>query len=673
MLLIGCSAEENIGNAQATQEDRMPLRLEATLSSDSYVTRAVNNTFAENDELLAYIRHTTGGTLGHYTLTPAENPGKADQASLLVRFTIGNDEMTVVNTNTGLTADTPLYWDDFSDSRTAATDLHTAGHGLQSYYGYCYNGGTPTTALDPDTGTLEWSVGAITADTVHQNTTAAIQQADLLWSAEQPTVEYAHATAREGVEHGTLSIPYTHAMSEITVELVAGEGFSTTTDPLGDCSLTLTQMHTIASLTAPSTTVTASGTPANIIMYGDNSYKDEETGAYKRRFTALVAPGTILKENTKLLDITNVDDNNYSLPITAAMLATGTGKWGSQLTEKTDDGTYYETLPGVNYHLTVTVNKTLLKVEATIADWKTVEATGTGAIDYPSIDFSLSGIPFENGDQFYLYQLLQDEDSDEKDERTNTAYGLPATIATYSTAGTGTWSYSPLIFWPNKTDKFYFRGLSKSTYDVTQGATDVLWGQSGDDDSYSAGAAIGPRKTEVPMLFYHVMSKVTLKLKTTDDATPTANNAKVDLTGATIAISNLHTDGIINIEDGSISFLDTNGDAEIDAADRTGTNAITGNGTTVTQGCLLSLQDYLVIPQTIHPDTRLTISLADGTTYTLQLNQCKDEGNKAISSWERGKSYTYVIHVEKEQTTFRALVKSWDEKEGSGEANLEWD
>ena len=69
----------------------------------------------------------------------------------------------------------------------------------------------------------------------------------------------------------------------------------------------------------------------------------------------------------------------------------------------------------------------------------------------------------------------------------------------------------------------------------------------------------------------------------------------------------------------------------------------------------------------------MTITLADGTTYKLPLNQCLDSTDKAITEWERGKSYTYTIHLELEEVSYRALVKDWTVVTGSGNANLEWD
>ena len=35
--------------------------------------------------------------------------------------------------------------------------------------------------------------------------------------------------------------------------------------------------------------------------------------------------------------------------------------------------------------------------------------------------------------------------------------------------------------------------------------------------------------------------------------------------------------------------------------------------------------------------------------------------------------YTYPITLKKEAISFRVIIKDWDEKTGSGNANLDWD
>ncbi|MCR4918745.1 MAG: fimbrillin family protein [Prevotella sp.] len=725
LLILGCAAEDKLSDNTLPGEEKTPLRVEATLAADNALTRAEGKQFEAGDVLLAYLRHTTGGSKGGYTTTAA------DKAPLLAAFKKGSATMagdatkletadlTSVLPNDPTTP-APLYWDDFSNSATTATYLRTSGHGLQSFYGYCFNGGATstdgsatggnlTTALDPAAGTLGWTLPTT------QNTAAIVKGSDLLWSAEQETVVYNHNTT-QAADHSTLTIPYTHAMSQVTVTIIANDGFSTTTNPLASTTLTLNAMNTVASLTAP-TGGYSSTTPAAVTMYrADNSYKKEGEDVYRRDFTAIVAPGTKLTAGTKLLDITNVEDNNYKLNITAAILAAGAGKWLSQLNEKTDAGTYYETKPGVNYHLDVTVNKTKIEVVATIQDWTTVNATGTGEIQFDNdiVTLDVTGNSFADNSSFSLFQRGSTVTG-----TTNDNYAF-TTVSEYSATETK-WTNSHTIYWPNKSTSYFFRALAKldgtdankiisvGTYDtdkgtaVTQGTIadghDILWATTpahnrhGEEGSYTydydRGAAIAPRTGNVPLAFEHAMSKVTFILETSgaedDTATPEYapvddNNAKVDLRNATISISNLYTGGNISIDDGSIAPSDNNTDDGDGPADGRTVAAISRTATSDNLVKRLTVIDqYIVIPQNIGNDAVITITLKDQSdnvtaTYKLNLNECLVSGSTtSITQWQRGQHYIYTIHIEKEQITFRVLIKEWEEKQGSGNANLEWD
>ena len=719
VLLTGCAGEDKLATGSDTLSGdgtKTPLRIEATLSTGSGITRAADKTFVEGDQLKVYLRHTTGNTKGSYTSVTA------DQAPRLVTLTKASsaamtttadanidatDDLSASYTSTGSTIVNKLYWDDFSNSAAASTDLRTSGHGLQSYYGYCYNGGTPSTTLTETTGALGWTVK--TDQQTHGSKTS-----DLLWSNEQETIIYGHDDKRENgtLGHGTLTIPFTHAMSEITVTLTAAEGFSG--NPLTNTVLTLNSINTVTSLTAPTATVNSSGTSDNITMFAE----DYTGGGLIRNFTAIIAPGTKLKQGEKLLDIKGVDDNDYTLTITGNMMeANLENGWrynhtAEQIGEE-DGMKYVITQPGVNYHLNVTVKKTVIQTHATLADWKTVTASGEGAIKFDNDandpvlmnDEYITGVEgmsvvivdknkFTSGASFSLFTLPSTVSNGEATAHTNNEYTFATKTTFVDNAGDANdeWTNNPQIYWPNKSTYYYFRALAQynsttgevnniqsvgtdnanpptlnkeTAVAVSQGTIagghDILWGTTAKHKgtstgtTYNRGQAIPPRTGDVPIAFEHAMSKITIRLETTNDATVTNNNAKVELSGATISISNLYTSGTITIENGEIERAATKTVAAITAMSA-------------------PISEFIVIPQPIGNEAKLTITLADGTTYSLQLNTCVETGGTTpISTWERGKHYTYTIHLEKEQITFRALVKDWDDVTGSGNANLEWD
>ena len=628
LLAASCSSDDvGVGSIYTLSEDGVKTKLDIEASL-GVKTRAVNKEFQENDVLLTYLRHVTGSAKGSYTSIAA------DKAPRLVALKYNGGTLVEVDANTNgtddLTVEGGLYWDDFSSSNSAETDLRTSGHALQSFYGYCYNGGTPTTALTEGTGVLGW--------TANNDQTGGIKSYDLLWSEEQEAVEYAHADKNVGGDHRTITIPYTHAMSKITINLVAGEGFKE--GAFANTSTSIVNFNNVGTFTAPTGDVEATAA-ANITMYKNAPTTKEEKPCCV--FEAMTVPHTNLSIGNTLATVTDVDGNNYSIPVTKGIIEA----WEGKLTESVeiidngvaqakpltraeiDKGKGWITEPGVNYVLTVTLNKTAITVSATIKDWNYVYATGKGMITFANDVTAKHSIA----------EALKASGFDVYKSSSASSFAEKSTSVTFDA---DKWIYNPVIYWQNASDDSYFRALSPAGTDATnisQG-TDVLWGTSGDE-------AINPRTGDVHLDFNHAMSKVTMQLETTDDA------SKVDLTDAKISISNLSTTGSISVVDGTITA---------NAAQETG----------IAQ-TIAPITDYAVIPQDLTESSIITITLKDGTVYKLKLTDCTMTGSDDQTRWIPGKHYVYTIKLEKEKITFCAKVKNWDEATGSGNATLEWD
>ena len=287
LMLAGCAGDEVVNNGSSTDE-RLPLRLEASLSGSRHVTRASGNEFENGDVLYSYVQHV-------YKVGDAYQKAPDIQASL-VAFTKGTVKM--VNGETSdLTPGNALYWDDFSKSTDdGANDLRTRDHGLRSYYGYCYNGTEITSgALTEDTGVLTWST------TSNQSTADALKKNDLLWSKTQDHVTYVHA--RDA--HGTLNVPYTHAMSKFTIIVEAKEGFET--GNLSNTIVTLNKVSKDGTFDAPNEKVTASET-VDVTMCPDGN-----TDALTRTYQAVTVPHTKLAKDNLLATITDAGGNNYDI------------------------------------------------------------------------------------------------------------------------------------------------------------------------------------------------------------------------------------------------------------------------------------------------------------------------------------------------------------------------
>jgi hypothetical protein len=538
---------------------------------------------------------------------------------------------------TTATQSTSMYWDDFSDSSSEDKDLRKTGHGLRSYYGYCYNGGTPTTALVETTGVLGW-----TTDN-DQSTAEKMKVNDLLWSATTSSVPYDHASKSTDA-HGTIEVPFTHAMSKFTIVVVAGDGFKA--EDLDDATVTLSGMNVKGTFTAPTSKVTVDvptdGT-TTVKMYGNTASTTTDNKPC-RAYEAVVVPLTALASGTLLATIENMSGNKYEVNLSDAIIKS----WDSNST------TSLTTQSGINYKLTVTLNKQAVGVVASLATWSDVSATGTSEIQFTA---NVDNITEENDD------IIKDGDSFSLwKSTTKSAFGSIATKPVYDKSNK-VFNNPTAIYWDNGKDEVYFRALAVKTSEheltsvesnsVSQN-TDLLWGTTakhtgtytGGSKEYEEGDPINPRTGYVPLVFKHAMSNVVIKLESV------SGNAAVTLTGATFKLTKLSTKGTIDLAEGEIA-------TEALVAD-----ALTG-GTSETS--------YIMVPQTITDDAKLIITLADNTTYSIQLNTCKDGTNTAIAAWESGSKYTYTITLAKEAVIFRVMVQKWDEKEGSGNATLDWD
>ena len=311
------------------------------------------------------------------------------------------------------------------------------------------------------------------------------------------------------------------------------------------------------------------------------------------------------------------------------------------------------TASGVNYKLTATISKQKIDVVAQIADWINKKTSADGKIQFST---DLTGV--------YYNDMISGTSYDVFTSKSRTTGYSKSTTRNYTDSK---WTDYPVIYWQGEGKGLYFRGLAKyennlitsveGSTSANQG-TDLLWAttpkhtgkdNSSNDKTYQAGEKIDPRTSFVPLKFEHAMSKVKFVLKTTDD-----KNTKVELEGATMSIPGIITVGTIDVANGNITLGSTTAD-------------LAPNNDT----------EYIVIPQKLE-GKKLTITLNDAnadekkTTYSILLTDCKVDGN-TISSWERGNSYVYTITLAKEAIQFRALIKEWNEKKGSGDASLDWD
>lgn len=623
---VACA--NDIGDAPSNDGGKTPIDIAVAFVDGEIVskssTRAVDKTFEANDKLVAHLQHVTsseGNT----------SPLADNKYSKTVVFTV-KDVFSITEENntqktSDITPDSPLYWDDFSD---ATYYIRTEGHGLRSAWGYCYNGKENFPESNNHTDEITWEVAT------DQKT--GFKTSDLLWSKTIDPVAYNH----DKNNHGTITIPYTHAMSKATIVLTAGEGFND--KAFDNTEITLKGVNVKGKFTASTgqvVGVTAEGhhDTGNIQMLK----KSTDATNKSVTFECVFVPNTPLTDGKLWAEIKNVDGNNYEIKLTSAMLSEG--KWGTESLTKS----------GVNYKLTATIKKQKIDVVAQIADWINKKTSADGKIQFSTDLTNITSTGDLSAGSYLVF--MSDTDND-------TNYGDAATTRSYSKNG---WQDSPTLYWQGEGEARFFRGLAKMNGEslTSEGilrnaeqGTDLLWAttpqhagkdNSGNDKTYQAGEKIDPRTSFVPLKFEHAMSKVKFIFATTDD-----ENTKVELEGATMSIPGIITVGTIDVANGNITLGSTTAD-------------LAPNNDT----------EYIVIPQNLD-GKKLTITLNDAnadekkTTYSILLTDCKVDGN-TISSWERGNSYVYTITLAKEAIQFRALIKEWNEKTGSGDASLDWD
>ena len=609
--LAACSSDEA---PQLLPTEKEPLIVTASVdgSLPTATTRASGNSFAAGDVIVAYLQHVDGsnGVVTGFSKSFKFNPTQNSDATWNYKLTTPDG------------ADVP-YWDDFSN---AANDIRTGGHGVRSYYAYCMNGGTAT--VDESAGTLTWTV--LQDQSVDDN----LQKSDLLWSGTQGKVTYQHAKeSRKG-----LQLPFTHAMSKVTIVVTANEGFEA--GNLKNTQVILKGMNTSATVNLPVKQLSNQANSYDITMCCTTS----EVDALQRSYEAIIVPGTEFTSGNTLAVISDADGNNYNISVTAAMLENGA--WGAQYD---NDGAK----SGVNYKLEVTINKQKIEAVASLADWTDVESTGAkGEIQFTSDITTSEGTNTVTAGSFDLY------------------WGTAVASLSQSTGWSysdGKWTNATPIYWANGTEAYYFRALAKfetnteikaasmsSPYTVNQGGEDILWAttpaHTWGSTSVAEGKPVHPRTGAVPLSFRHALSKVTVKLLTSSDA-----NEQVVLTNATVTISPIATTGTLKLENGTIELPtgEVNGQLSSTVNDEKSITSLT-------------------IPQKIGDNVKLQVKLSDNTTYSLQLNTCKNTSSEPIIAWAQGTHYTYEVTLNKEKISFVAYVKDWEPETGTGDATLDW-
>ena len=499
-------------------------------------------------------------------------------------------------------------------------------------------------------------------------------------------------------------------MSKVTVRLIAGNGFSAT-NTIGaterkfqatpEVVLTSNEGAATTATEWPCTTATVNIQTGDVTAPASNSkvkmhMQSTSNPTYTAIYDALVVPGSVFGgDDDAVIARINADDNIYYVTAAAIRKAIKEHYNGG------DSYNDYATKSGINYILNVTVNKTGIKVTATLTDWTDIEAEEVQPVINVNASVGDNAQTAFDKNKFSFYRSTSLDNGYSNDLQTNNYYANEAVVVkagttwdfTDGTEKTSTHDNAKPLYWPTHNTHYQFRGVwpLTSTETTTEGTAPHVELNNGiqvikvKNVKYATGTfpsdlAIarpnvapnamctntepGHTKTNlysggicategtVNLNFNYMMSKVEVNLTTSAEGQPD----RVNLTGAKVEITNLYTAGEIKLGDrgaittGSTAAYEThatdNGNQRLDA----------------------------IVPQPLTFTTahaqgnvrfKVTITNADGTqdVYYADVAPILKKGSSEKvapnGKWEAGEHYIYNLTIRKTGINVTATLTDW--------------
>lgn len=465
------------------------------------------------------------------------------------------------------------------------------------------------------------------------------------------------------------SLLFNHALTKITVNLLKGNGFE------GDFASAKTSVMIGSSANQPTLKgnfdvasgewaldETTKGEVSATVGTLLNSYNVDNATYAVIPTNAIVMPGyTLRQSNTNTALTINVSDNLYY--VSEANLYAALQDVLS-LSESS-----YAMVQGYHYIFNIELNKTGIKVTASLADWNSV----VGETQNPSN--ARISVEFLNVDgssaqsNVNLYRLL-DEASEISDDYVGTNWnGNYGSAATVKTDGITDWYFdSNKSYYHFRTTNVTPTAVSAMTATNNDGgdyvlisngkrdASDPIWGapMKGNTISYSSTSgftdclisAIGPTLKTIHLTQLHMLSRLDIQLTTT-----TGTDA-VTLEGSEVVITGMSHEGQVLMGSGKINATGSVKDVTM-TAPSAGTVATTPF-------------TWDVVPQTLS-HIGLIITTGDHNKYVISdLSTIVETGTSStISEWIPGTHYTYTFDLRKTGVKASVSLADWTTKSAS--------
>ena len=495
-----------------------------------------------------------------------------------------------------------------------------------------------------------------------------------------------------------------HALSRVTFKIKKGEGFEKDEKfefSNNDENIVLEDFFTSGTFDIAQGEFTNStlGTVSELAITARNT-----SDGFAFVLDGLMLPGTKLDDATTDKIYFTINYNLYQLPKKTLYDALE----GAGLTT---DG---KMRPGVHYVFTMTVGKKKMdNFTAAVVDWETVESDEMEPTN-ARITMTLleKGVQKKGAADFDLFRASNYNEGVINDNFKSYAWETGYTLADNkarlieATSNSGIYAAEEALaphtswYWPDNKTFYHFRTVMPKTDDewevkstsnsddyitLTAGFSgsyrDVCWGApfaattekltydtdskgfDGKGEAHQLSMAIGPTKSAVNMMMFHMMSDATIRLTTTD------GDDKVDLNNAKMELSNIHTSGKVMMGNGRV---------------------IPDDGINIVNNVVSETENqnpwhYGFVPQSLK-DVKLTITTADNNLYIVNMeevlattvgdniisNSYTKSGSKyMISRWLPNYRYIYTFKLSKAGITkITASLAPWDEVE-AGDDNVQ--